>query len=103
MNQSEENEERESEDDDIHEIDESVITVDLANTKISIPQDLQFDNENDMISETIVYFKNALIATIDELKCTIELLKGELEEKTYTFAHYYYGMRTTGEKLTRFY
>ena len=93
MNQSEENAERESEDDDIHEIDESVIMVDLANTKISISQDIQLDNENDM-PETIVYFKNALIATIHELKCSIELLKGELEGKNYTFAHYYYGMRT---------
>ena len=49
---------------------------------------MPLDIENDMMSETLIHFKNALIATIDELKCTIDFLKNELEEKTNTFVHY---------------
>ena len=87
--------EREIADDDIHENNETLIKVDLSNTKISISQDMPLYIENDMISETLIHSKNALIATIDELKCTIKFLKNELEgKKTYTFVHYYYGMPT---------
>ena len=81
MSQSKINEERESEYDNTHEDAETLTKVELPNTKISISQDMPLDIENDMMSETIVYYKNALIATIDELKCTIEFLKNELEEK----------------------
>ena len=74
------NEEIQSEDEDMHEINEKLIKVDLGNTKISISLDLPLTIEND-ISDTTLHFKNALMATIDTLKNTIEFLKNELEEK----------------------
>ena len=87
MNQSQENEEREIEEDDIHENHEPLLKVDLANRKISISQDMPLDIENYMMSETLIHFKEALVATIDEVKCIIKFLKSELEEKTLTHSY----------------
>ena len=64
-------EEIQSEDEDIHQINEKLIKVDLGNTKIRISQDPPRTMEN-YISDTILHFKNALMATIDTLKNTIE-------------------------------
>ena len=49
--------------------------------KISDLQDIPLIGENDMMFDTITHFKDALMATIEELKATIKFLKNELEER----------------------
>ena len=43
--------------------------------------DLQLIGENDMMFDTITHFKDALMATIEELKAIIKFLKNELKER----------------------
>lgn len=77
MEPSEESEES----DYVYESDENLIKVDLANNKIDILEEVPLIIENDLMSETILIFKNALMLTIEELHSTITFLKNELEER----------------------
>ena len=54
--ENEENEDRQSTDDDVNEIDETLIKIGLANTKISASQDIPLIVENDTMLDTITHF-----------------------------------------------